>query len=109
MLDRDGVGIGVEVGQRLVLRHPAAEEVVCERELPRFVGTPDAVADGLEEWFTTEACDGFVVAATHMPGAYDDFVRLGSEARCREAGKLRLEGKDYVVQDGDIIHFRFAV
>jgi hypothetical protein len=40
------------------------------------VGTPDAVADGLEEWFTTEACDGFVVAATHMPGAYDDFVRL---------------------------------
>src|SRR5439155_1437510 len=41
--------------------------------------------------------------------AYEDFVRLGSEARCREAGKLRLEGKDYVVQDGDIIHFRFAV
>jgi hypothetical protein len=40
---------------------------------------------------------------------FDDFVRLGSEARCREAGKLRLEGKDYVVQDGDIIHFRFAV
>jgi hypothetical protein len=41
--------------------------------------------------------------------SYDDFVRLGSEARCREAGKLRLEGKDYVVQDGDIVHFRFAV
>jgi len=46
------------------------------RELPRFVGMPADVADGLEEWFTTEACDGFVVAATHMPGAYDDFVRL---------------------------------
>jgi ribosome-binding ATPase YchF (GTP1/OBG family) len=41
--------------------------------------------------------------------AYADFVELKSEARCREAGKLRLEGKDYVVQDGDIIHFRFAV
>jgi GTP-binding protein YchF len=41
--------------------------------------------------------------------AYDDFIRLGSEAKCREAGKLRLEGKDYVVQDGDIIHFRFNV
>jgi GTP-binding protein YchF len=40
---------------------------------------------------------------------YDDFIALGSEAKCREAGKLRLEGKDYVVQDGDIIHFRFAV
>ena len=41
--------------------------------------------------------------------AYEDFVTLGSEAKCKEAGKLRLEGKDYVVQDGDIIHFRFAV
>ncbi|TMA11128.1 MAG: redox-regulated ATPase YchF, partial [Deltaproteobacteria bacterium] len=41
--------------------------------------------------------------------AYEDFITLGSEAKCREAGKLRLEGKDYVVQDGDIIHFRFNV
>jgi ribosome-binding ATPase YchF (GTP1/OBG family) len=41
--------------------------------------------------------------------AFDDFVRCGSEARCREAGKLRLEGKDYVVQDGDVLHVRFAV
>jgi ribosome-binding ATPase YchF (GTP1/OBG family) len=41
--------------------------------------------------------------------AFDDFVRLGSEAKCREAGKLRLEGKDYVVEDGNLVHFRFAV
>jgi ribosome-binding ATPase len=41
--------------------------------------------------------------------AYDDFVQHPSEAKCREAGKLRLEGKDYVIQDGDIVHFRFAV
>jgi GTP-binding protein YchF len=41
--------------------------------------------------------------------AYEDFVALGSEAKCKEAGKLRLEGKDYIVQDGDIIHFRFAI
>jgi GTP-binding protein YchF len=40
---------------------------------------------------------------------YNDFIAYGSEAKCREAGKLRLEGRDYVVQDGDIIHFRFAV
>jgi len=40
---------------------------------------------------------------------YDDFVQYGSEAKCREAGKLRLEGKEYVVRDGDIIHFRFNV
>lgn len=41
--------------------------------------------------------------------AYEDFVALGSEVKCKEAGKLRLEGKDYVVHDGDIIHFRFAI
>jgi len=41
--------------------------------------------------------------------AYDDFIRLGSEAKAREAGKLRLEGKEYIVADGDIIHFRFNV
>lgn len=41
--------------------------------------------------------------------SYEDFIALGSEAKCREAGKLRLEGKDYVVRDGDIIHFRFNV
>ncbi len=41
--------------------------------------------------------------------AYDDFILHGSEAKCKEAGKLRLEGKEYLVKDGDIIHFRFAV
>jgi GTP-binding protein YchF len=40
---------------------------------------------------------------------YDDFIALGSDARAREAGKLRLEGKEYIVNDGDIIHFRFNV
>ncbi|HEX2228241.1 MAG TPA: DUF933 domain-containing protein [Candidatus Binatia bacterium] len=41
--------------------------------------------------------------------AFEDFISHGSEAKCREAGKLRLEGKDYIMQDGDIAHFRFAV
>ena len=41
--------------------------------------------------------------------AYADFITHGSEAKCKEAGKLRLEGKDYIVKDADIIHFRFAV
>lgn len=40
---------------------------------------------------------------------YNTFVELGSEAACREAGKIGIEGKDYVVQDGDIMHFRFNV
>ena len=40
---------------------------------------------------------------------YDDYIRYGSEAAVREAGKMGVEGKDYVVQDGDIMHFRFNV
>lgn len=41
--------------------------------------------------------------------SYDDFIQLGSEAACREAGKLRIEGKEYIVKDGDVMHFRFNV
>lgn len=41
--------------------------------------------------------------------AYEDYVRLGGESRAREAGRLRLEGKDYVVREGDVVHFRFNV
>ena len=40
---------------------------------------------------------------------YDDFVKYGSEAECRAAGKLAVQGKDYVVEDGDIMHFLFNV
>ncbi|MFC4727944.1 redox-regulated ATPase YchF [Coralloluteibacterium thermophilus] len=49
---------------------------------------------------------GFIRAETI---AYDDFIRLKGEAGAKEAGRLRLEGKDYVVQDGDVLHFRFNV
>ncbi|HEY5697460.1 MAG TPA: LLM class flavin-dependent oxidoreductase [Acidimicrobiales bacterium] len=43
---------------------------------PRFVGTATEVADQMQEWFEGDACDGFVIAATHVPGAYEDVVRL---------------------------------
>ena len=49
---------------------------------------------------------GFIRAETI---AYDDFVKCGGEAGARDAGKLRSEGKDYVVQDGDVMLFRFNV
>jgi ribosome-binding ATPase len=48
---------------------------------------------------------GFIRAETI---AYDDYVACRGEAGAREAGKFRLEGKDYVVADGDVMHFRFA-
>ena len=40
---------------------------------------------------------------------YDDYVALGSEKACRDVGKIGIEGKEYVVQDGDIMHFLFNV
>jgi FMN-dependent oxidoreductase (nitrilotriacetate monooxygenase family) len=46
------------------------------KEHHMFCGNPKQVADEMEEWFTAPACDGFVLAATSMPGAYDDVVRL---------------------------------
>ena len=49
---------------------------------------------------------GFIRAETT---AFDDFVANKGEAGSREAGKLRQEGKDYVVQDGDVMHFKFNV
>ncbi|MDI9365430.1 MAG: redox-regulated ATPase YchF [Flavobacterium sp.] len=41
--------------------------------------------------------------------AYEDFVKYGSEAACRDNGRLRIEGKEYIVKDGDVMHFRFNV
>ena len=41
--------------------------------------------------------------------AYDDYVKYGSEAACRDNGRLRIEGKEYIVKDGDVMHFRFNV
>ncbi len=49
---------------------------------------------------------GFIRAETI---AYDDYVTLGGEQHCRDAGKLRQEGKEYLVHDGDVFHFKFNV
>ncbi|MFQ3182252.1 MAG: GTP-binding protein YchF [Polaribacter sp.] len=49
---------------------------------------------------------GFIRAETI---AYEDFVSFGSEAKVKEAGKMRVEGKEYIVKDGDVMHFRFNV
>jgi FMN-dependent oxidoreductase (nitrilotriacetate monooxygenase family) len=46
------------------------------REFPTLVGTPAEIVDEMERWLSAPACDGFVISATHVPGAYEDFVRL---------------------------------
>jgi GTP-binding protein YchF len=64
-------------------------------------GTKGPAAAGV---IHTDFEKGFIRAETI---AYDDYVALGGEAGARDAGKLRLEGKEYVVADGDVMHFRF--
>ena len=49
---------------------------------------------------------GFIRAETI---SYEDYVAFGSEAKVKEAGKMRVEGKEYIVKDGDVMHFRFNV
>ncbi|MEZ0282299.1 redox-regulated ATPase YchF [Methyloceanibacter sp.] len=66
------------------------------------VGTRAPQAAGV---IHTDFEKGFIRAETI---AYEEYVALGGEAGARDAGKLRLEGKDYVVKDGDVLHFRFA-
>jgi hypothetical protein len=65
------------------------------------VGTTAPQAAGV---IHTDFEKGFIRAETI---AFDDYVRLNGEAGAREAGRMRLEGKDYVVKDGDVMHFRF--
>ena len=54
----------------------------------------------------TDFKKGYIRAETI---SYEDFIHYGGEQACKDAGKMRLEGKDYIVQDGDIMHFRFNV
>ena len=49
---------------------------------------------------------GFIRAETI---AYEDYITFGSEAKVKEAGKMKVEGKEYIVKDGDVMHFRFNV
>ncbi len=65
-------------------------------------GTKGPAAAGV---IHTDFEKGFIRAETI---AYDDYIRGNGEAGCKEAGKFRLEGKEYIVQDGDVMHFRFA-
>ncbi len=65
-------------------------------------GTKGPAAAGV---IHTDFEKGFIRAETI---AYDDYVALGGENGAKDAGKMRLEGKEYVVKDGDVMHFRFA-
>jgi len=73
------------------------------RAWPIRVGTTAVEAAGKVH---TDMERGFIRAEVIH---FEDLISCGTEARCREVGKLRVEGRDYLVCDGDVIHFRFNV
>jgi ribosome-binding ATPase YchF (GTP1/OBG family) len=77
-----------------------------EPEVHAWNITRGTLAPGAAGKIHTDFEKGFIRAEVIR---WDDLVRLGSEAKCREAGKVGIEGKEYVVQDGDVMHFRFNV
>ncbi len=77
-----------------------------EKEVRAWTVRAGATAPQAAGVIHTDFERGFIRAETI---AYDDFVALGGEAGAKEKGRMRLEGKDYVVKDGDVMHFRFNV
>jgi GTP-binding protein YchF len=77
-----------------------------EKEVRAWTVTKGATAPNAAGRIHTDFERGFIRAEVT---AYDDFVKLGGENGAKEAGKLRLEGKEYITQEGDVMHFRFNV
>ncbi|MFE5027520.1 LLM class flavin-dependent oxidoreductase [Streptomyces sp. NPDC056656] len=69
-------GIRRHVGEGKLTLRMLANHRATLLQGPRFVGTGDQVAAQMQQWFHAHSCDGFVIAATHFPGAFEDFVRL---------------------------------
>ena len=77
-----------------------------EKEVRAWTVTRGATAPNAAGKIHTDFERGFIRAEVT---AYDDFVKFGGENGAKEAGKLRLEGKEYITQEGDVMHFRFNV
>ena len=102
-LEEPGLNRLIRVGYsllRLVTFFTAGPKEARAWTVPR--GTPAPKAAGV---IHTDFENGFIRAETI---AYEDYVASGGEAGARDAGKMRLEGRDYAVRDGDVMHFRFA-
>jgi len=77
-----------------------------EKEVRAWTVAIGATAPQAAGVIHTDFEKGFIKAETM---SYNDFVEFGGESGAKEAGKLRVEGKDYIVKDGDVLHFRFNV
>jgi GTP-binding protein YchF len=103
-LDEPGLNRVIRAGYALLgmqTYFTAGVKEVRAWQVPRGATAPQAAAV-----IHTDFEKGFIRAETI---AYDDFIRYRGESGARDAGRLRLEGKEYVVQEGDVLHFRFNV
>jgi hypothetical protein len=103
-LERPGLDRVIQAGHELlglITFLTAGPKQARAWTIPRGTRASDAAGT-----IHTDFQRGFICAEVV---AYDDYVRCGGESGAREAGKLRQEGRGYVVQDGDVIHFRFNV
>ena len=98
-------GLDRLIGAGYALLHLVTFFTAGPKEARAWTVTRGAKAPQAAGVIHTDFEHGFIRAETI---AYDDYVACGGEAGARDAGKMRLEGKDYVVQDGDVMHFRFA-
>jgi ribosome-binding ATPase len=103
-LEEPGLDRVVRAGYRLL--HLQTYFTAGPKEVRAWTIPEGATAPQAAGVIHTDFERGFIRAEVT---AYDDYVACGGEQGAKEAGKLRLEGKDYVVQDGDVIHFRFNV
>jgi FMN-dependent oxidoreductase (nitrilotriacetate monooxygenase family) len=69
-------GVKRHIGDETLTLRVLANHRATLLQGPRFVGTGEQIADQMDDWFQSRSCDGFVIAATHFPGAFEDFVRL---------------------------------
>ena len=102
-LDEPGLNRVIRAGYNLL--HLITYFTVGPKEARAWTIKKGTKGPGAAGVIHTDFEKGFIRAETI---AYDDYVACNGEAGAREAGKFRLEGKDYVVQDGDVLHFRFA-
>ncbi len=103
-LDEPGLDRVIRAGYRLLGLHTyftAGPKEVRAWTVPIGATAPEAAGE-----IHTDFQKGFIRAEVI---AFDDYLACNGESGAREAGKMRLEGKDYVVQDGDVVHFRFNV
>ena len=77
-----------------------------EKEVRAWTVSKGSTAPNAAGVIHTDFEKGFIKAEVI---GYNDFIIHGSELKCKEAGKLSIEGKEYIVNDGDIMHFRFNV